>query len=654
MFLRKSRFTWVDKRLSLLTITVIQVILLLSGSIFASNQPNIVARNKPLIRKDGYVFKDLNGNGQLDAYEDWRLPASERALDLLSQMTLLEKIGQMQHPTFVPKADGSAPAFLERWMQESNVGLVLVRDLPGAKAAALTMNQIQEWSEASRLGIPVVVSMDSVHGLSYVNGGLVHPHNLGLAATRNLELVRELTETSRLEHLAIGVRMTLSPEADIATEPRWGRVMETFGEDPNLVAEMVAVQVEAYQAGRELGPESVMACVKHFPGAGPQMEGIDMAPIVSSVETLAIHLKPFAAAIESGVASVMPYYSIPLALDMMAALGSEKALQGLLREEMGFDGIIQTDWGMIWGIQQSSSFVGYEISTKEAVAIGVGQAKVDAIGGESMRLIDQIAELVATGRIAETSIDESVKRVLEAKFKMGVFENPYVDPVFANTFVGNAQHQQLSLEAARQSMTLLKNDGLLPLKVGDQILVAGSRAGDMDSLTGGWTSKQDGTTIVEAIRQRVGSSGSVVYEAENIERAIALAKESQVAVMVVGEPSYMHSPPWGADRLELTSSQQEMLVALKETGIPVVVVVMMGRPYVLTWCAENTEAILSAYYPGSQGGKAIAEVLFGDFNPQGKLPVQLPRSMAQVLVQRSDLPFDIEDPLYDFGHGLSY
>ena len=641
------------RQLSLVTVIVVLQLALTTGLALAA-VPEVVGRVKPLIEQDGFLFKDLNGNGKLDVYEDWRLPAAERVEDLLSQMTLVEKIAQMQHPTFVPKADGSAPAFLERWMEESNVGFVLVRDLPGAKAAALTMNQIQEWSESSRLGIPVVVSMDSVHGLSYVNGGLVHPHNLGLAATRNVDLVRELSEAGRLEHMAIGVRMTLSPEADVATEPRWGRVMETFGEDPDLVAEMVVAQVEAYQAGTTLNPESVMACVKHFPGAGPQMEGIDMAPIVSSTETLEIHLKPFKAAIASGVASVMPYYSIPLAIDMMAALGSEKTLQGLLREEMGFDGIIQTDWGMIWGIQQSSSFVGYEISTEEAVVIGVGDAKVDGIGGESMRLIDQIEELVQEGRIQEESIDASTRRILLAKFDMGVFENPYVDPVYAEYFVGNLKHQALSLEAARQSMTLLKNNDVLPLPAQGKILVAGARAEDMDSLTGGWTSSQAGMTIVEAVKARVGANGTVVHEGEDVKRAVELAKTSDVAIVVVGEPSYMHSPPWGADRLDLTTSQTEMLEALEETGIPIVVVVMMGRPYILTWCAENTEAILSAYYPGSQGGKAIAEVLFGDYNPQGKLPVQLPRSMSQVLTQRSDLPFDIEDPLYDYGHGLSY
>jgi len=616
--------------------------------------PQVMARAKPLLTVDGLTFKDLNANGELDPYEDWRLSPEKRAEDLLSQMTLKEKVAQMQHPTFIPKADGSPPAYMEDWMRVKNVGFVLVRDLPSAKAAAETMNKIQEWCEQSRLGIPVVVSMDSVHGMSYVNGALVTPHNLGLAATRNVELVRQLAEAAREEHLAIGVRMTLSPETDVATEPRWGRVMETFGEDPDLVAEMVATQVEAFQAGRELNPNSLLACVKHFPGAGPQMEGVDMAPIVSTAETMKLHLKPFIAAINVGVGAVMPYYSIPLALDTMAALGSEPTLQGLLRGELGFQGIIQTDWGMIWGIQQCSDFIGHEISTDEAITIGVGDAKVDAIGGEAMRLIDDIARLVTAGEIQEATINDSVRRILIAKFKLGVFENPYVDPSNAEKVVGSAEHQQLSLEAALQSMTLLKNDGILPLEPGGKILVAGLRANDMDSLTGGWTSKQSGLTIVEAIRQRVGTAGTVIFEGEDPVKAAEAAKECKVAVVVVGEPSYMHSPPWGADKLDLTQSQAEMLAAIKSTGVPIVTVVMMGRPYILTWCAENANAILVAYYPGTQGGKAIASVLFGDYNPHGKLPIQLPRSMAQVLEQKSDVPFDINDPLFDFGFGLSY
>jgi beta-glucosidase len=603
---------------------------------------------------DGLTFKDLNGSGGLDAYEDWRLTPGERAEDLLSQMTIREKVSQMQHPTFVPKSDGRIPSYLEKWSRDENVGFLLVRELPDVRNAAETMNQIQEWCEASRLGIPVIVSMDSVHGASYVYGATVTPHNLGLAAARNPELVRELAEIARLEHIAIGARMTLSPEADIATEPRWGRVMETFGEDADLVTEMVTAQVIGFQNGGDgLNTGSIIACMKHFPGAGPQMEGIDMAPIVSSEESLREHLKPYYAAIGVNVASVMPYYSIPLALDTTAALGSKAALQDLLRDEMGFDGIIQTDWGMIWGIQQSASLFGEGVTEEEAVVIGVADARVDGIGGESIRLIDQMAGMIEEGLIPVEGIDESCLRILKAKFELGIFDDPYVDVERAVAYVGNDDNQAVSLRAALESMTLVKNDGILPLKPEGRILVAGLRAGDMDSLTGGWSSAQPGKTIAEAVvGQAVGAE--VVYEADDVERMVELAKGSDAAIVVVGEPSYMHTGPWGTESLELTASQKLMLESIEATGVPVVTVVMMGRPYILTWCDENTEAILIAYYPGSQGGEAIAKTLFGENNPQGKLPVQLPRNMEQVREQSSDLPFDIEDPLYDYGFGLSY
>jgi beta-glucosidase len=615
----------------------------------------VAARVKNIITVDGKEFKDLNGNGTLDIYEDWRLSADERAADLLSQMTVREKVSQMQHPTFVPKADGKIPGYLQKWSQEENVGFLLVRELPDVKNAAQTMNQIQEWCESSRLGIPVVVSMDSVHGCSYVTGATVTPHNLGLAATRDTELVRELADVARQEQIAIGTRMTLSPEADIATEPRWGRVMETFGEDVDLVTQMIVAQIEGFQAGRDgLNPDSIIACIKHFPGAGPQMEGVDMAPIVSTEESLQTHLKPYYAAIEANVGSVMPYYSIPMALDTTAALGSKATLVDLLREKMGFDGIIQTDWGMIWAIQQSASLFGEGVSEEEAVIIGVADAKVDGIGGESIRLIDTMVNLMDKGSIPAEGIDESCMRILKAKFELGVFENPYVDVDYAVSYVGNEKNQALSLRAAQESMTLVKNDGVLPLKAEGQILVAGLRAGDMDSLTGGWTSAQPGKTIAQAITDQAGDKATVVYEAEDINKIVELAKQSDVAIVAVGEPSYMHTGPWGPETLELTSSQQEMLEAIKATGTPIVVVAVMGRPYIMTWCDENTSAILCAYYPGSQGGIAIAQTLFGQNNPQGKLPFQMPRNMEQVKAQSSDIAFDMEDPLYDYGFGLSY
>ena len=341
---------------------------MMSASAFAeekTEQPVLNPRVKTIIEADGYQFIDLNGNGALDKYEDWRLDAETRADDLVSQMTVREKIAQMQHPTYLPRADGKIAPYLEKYCTDYGIGMLLIRELNSVETAATTMNTVQEYAEASRLGVPVLVSMDSVHGLSYVTGATVTGHNLGLAATRDEELVTKLAEMAREEHIAIGVRMTLSPESDIVTEPRWGRVMETFGEDPDLVTSMVTAQIVAFQNGTEgVNEDGIVACIKHFPGAGPQMDGKDTSPIVADEETLQTHLKPYYAAIEVNVGSVMPYYSVPLALDMEnSAIGSKAALQDLLREQMGFKGIIQTDWGMIWAIQEGlGTMTGNEVS----------------------------------------------------------------------------------------------------------------------------------------------------------------------------------------------------------------------------------------------------------------------------------------------------
>ena len=622
-------------------------------------QPALNPRVKSTIEADGYRFIDLNGNGELDVYEDWRQDAQTRANDLVSQMTAREKIAQMQHPTYLPRADGSIPSYLEKWCKTEGVGMLLIRELNSVEAAATSMNTIQEFAEGSRLGIPVLVSMDSVHGLSYVTGATVTPHNLAMAATRNEELVVKLAEIAREEHIAIGVRMTLSPEADIASEPRWGRVMETFGEDPNLVTRMVTAQVIAFQNGADgLNTGSIVACMKHFPGAGPQMDGKDTSPIISSEEMMRIHLKPYYAALEANIASIMPYYSVPLALDMEnSAIGSKATLQDLLRSEMGFEGIIQTDWGMIWAIQEAlGTMTGEEVSDEEAILIGVTQSRVDGIGGESIRLIDYMEEYTVDGKIDEAILTAAAARIVKVKFEMGVFENPYCDVEHAVSFVGNEESQALSLQAAREAMTLLKNDGILPLDASatQTILVAGPRAGDMDSLVGGWSSSQKGLSIAEALAEYAGENTKVIYEADHLERIGQLAEEADLIIVSVGEPSYQHDPPWGYDTLEITPSQQKILEVAKASGKPIVTVMTGGRPYILTWCDENTNAVLAAYYPGSQGGIAIAETLYGINNPTGKTPVQFPRDMQSVNNQQGDVSFDLENPLYDYGWGLSY
>ncbi len=643
-------------------------VLMLAGSMNAGalavdtklEQPVFDPRVKSVIEAEGYQFIDLNGNGALDPYEDWRLDADTRADNLVSQMTVREKIAQMQHPTYLPRSDGKIAPYLQKYCTDYGIGMLLIRELSSVQSAAEIMNTVQEYAEASRLGVPVLVSMDSVHGLSYVSGATVTGHNLALAATRDEELVSRLAEIARDEHIAIGVRMTLSPESDIASEPRWGRVMETFGEDPDLVTNMVRAQIVAFQNGEDgLNPDGIVACIKHFPGAGPQMDGKDTSPIISDEETLQIHLKPYYAAIDVKVGSVMPYYSVPLALDMEnSAIGSKAALQDLLREQMGFDGIIQTDWGMIWAIQEGlGTMTGEEVSDEKAIIIGVTQSRVDGIGGESIRLIDQMEEMTEEGKIEEDILTAAATRIVKAKFQLGVFENPYCDVDYAVSFVGNKEHIEVNLEAALKAMTLLKNDGALPLKanVGQKILVCGPRAGDMMSLVGGWSSEQEGLTIAAAVAEYAGQNDTVTYIADDVTAIVEAAKEADVVIVSVGEPSYQHDPPWSYDTLEITASQQEILEAVKaNTKGQIITVVTGGRPYILTWCDEHTNAVLAAYYPGQQGGIAIAKTLFGLNNPTGKAPLQFPRDMASVNDQAGDVSFDLENPLYDYGWGLSY
>lgn len=636
---------------------------MLTGISFAEGetytQPTLNPHSKSVLEVDGYQFIDLNGNGELDVYEDWRQDAETRAADLVSQMTVREKIAQMQHPTYLPRADGKIAPYLKNYCSEYGIGMLLIRELNSVEAAATTMNTIQEYAESSRLGVPVLVSMDSVHGLSYVSGATVTPHNLALAATRDEALVTKLAEIARDEHLAVGVRMTLSPEADIASEPRWGRVMETFGEDPDLVTQMVTAQVVAFQNGKDgLNTGSIVACMKHFPGAGPQMEGKDTSPIISSEETLQIHLKPYYAALEVNVASIMPYYSVPLALDMEnSAIGSKATLQDLLRDEMGFIGIIQTDWGMIWAIQEAlGTMTGEEVSDEEAILIGVTQSRVDGIGGESIRLIDLMEEYTQEGKIDEAILTAAATRIVKVKFEMGMFENPYCDVDYAVSFVGNEENQKVNLQAAREAMTLLKNDGALPLNpdAKQTILVCGPRAFDTDSLVGGWSSAQDGLTIADAVAAYAGENTTVLTEKEDVEVIKELAQQADVIIVSIGEPSYQHDPVWGYDTLEIVQSQQEILEAAVASGKTVITVVTGGRPYILTWCDENTNAILEAYYPGAKGGIAIAETLYGMNNPTGKTPMQFPRNMESVNAQEGDVSFDLENPLYDYGFGLSY
>lgn len=590
-------------------------------------QPELGARVKNIMEADGYQFKDLNDNGQVDPYEDWRLSAEERAEDLLGRMTAEQKAAQMVHMTLVSKKDS--------WFNEANVGFALVYEyiFDSAADAAARTNEIQELSEASELGIPLIFSMDTEAGAAFVSDATYLPDEINQGAANDAELVSKLNTVLKDELLAVGVRMALSPDADLITDPRWGRNQECYSEDTEVVQNLIVAAVQALQGGSELTEDSVIATVKHFPGAGAQTEGVDGTPLTIQEDSLELHLAGFKAAIEAGVAAVMPYgYStVPyLGGDAVENSADQSAtvMTGLLREELGYTGIIQTDWGLNF--------------------TGAANAGADILGGAGVRATGELVE-----EVDEERLTDACRRILIAKFELGIFENPYVDEEAAVEIVGSEEHKAIAKEAAAASFTLVKYENAVSLE-GQQIVVAGELAQDVRALNSGWTAKEpmeiEGTAILEAIEEKAGEE-KVTY--------IATAEEvpsdlnGVTAVVVVGEKSGTHDPSWGAETLEFPQEQTDLVNALKAAGANVVAVVVMNRAYVLTPIVEAADSVLLVYRPGvTCGAEAVSDALYGETAITGRLPFQIPKTMEQVENQREDLPKDIEDPLYEYGYGI--
>ncbi len=577
-----------------------------------------------IIEADGLKFKDLNKSGDLDVYEDWRQPVDARIADLVSQMDNDAKSAQMLHMTLA--------TMKESWFSELNVGFVLVYSYlqNGAEDGALKTNQMQAWSEASLLGIPVIFSMDSVNGASYVQGATISPDAITLAATGNVELVKQLNINQAEELKAMGVRMSLSPVADLATDPRWGRVQECYGEDAALATQMVVAAIEGLQGGKELTPESVMACVKHFPGSGPQTAGRDGSPIILSDDSAKMHLDLFQAAIDAGAASIMPYgYStVPyLGGDAVETFAHESQTVMDLLRSMGFTGIIQTDWG-----------------NNNTVAAMNG---ADCLGGAGQRETKKLVK-----NLTDEQFNDKVARLLKVKFDMGLFENPYVDVANAVAVVGCDEHKALAKEAAAQALTLVKYENAAPL-AGQKLIVAGSLADDNSALSSHWKINADlGDSILDALVKKAGEE-NVTYIGDDVTLVEASYPAGTTAIVVVGEETGTHEPVWGSDTLEFPAVQADMVAALEKSGVNVVTVVIMNRAYVMTDIAEKSDAVLLCYRPGcTMGAEAVADALFGEHAITGKTPFQIPASMEQVLLQREDLAKDIVDPLYDYGFGI--
>ena len=590
-------------------------------------QPELVARVKNIIEVDGYQFKDLNDNGALDPYEDWRLTPEERAEDLLSQMDATQKASQMVHLTLVSKKDS--------WFNENNVGFALVYEyiFDSATEAAKRTNEIQELSESAPLGIPVIFSMDTEAGAAFVKDATFLPDEINQGAVNDPELVTRLNQVLKEELMAVGVRMALSPDADLSTAPRWGRNQECYSEDTDVVQSLIVAAVQALQGGSELTEDSVIATVKHFPGSGGQTDGVDGTPLTIQEDSIDLHLAGFRAAIEAGVAAVMPYgYStVPyLGGDAVENSADQSAavMTDLLRGELGYTGLIQTDWGLNF--------------------VGATNAGADILGGAGVRSTRQLVE-----GVDEERLTDACRRILIAKFQLGIFENPYVDEENAAQVLGSEEHRAVAKEAAARSFTLLKYENASPL-AGQKLVVAGTLAEDVRALNSGWTAKDPmelaGTTILEAFQNKTGSE-NVTYIPDASQVPADLS--GTTAVVVIGEASGTHEPAWGTDTLEFPQEQVDLVKALKDAGANVVEVVLMNRAYVMTDMVDMADSVLLAYRPGvTCGAEAIADALFGETAITGKTPFQLPRTMEQVLNQREDLPKDIQDPLFEYGFGI--
>ncbi|MGJ5815614.1 glycoside hydrolase family 3 N-terminal domain-containing protein [Paludibaculum fermentans] len=651
----------------------------------AATPPKLAARKAPLLTKDNLQFRDLNKNGTLEPYEDWRLPLDKRVADLVSRMTPEEKTGLMIHSSLsgftgpngevlgVPSTPGrggpprgAAPAsnanraFLGRTNQnnvepmgsanptqlvvERNVRYILVRPNAGEppEITARFHNGLQELAEASRLGIPIVFSTDPRHGIARLGAGKPvlsqWPDQLGLAAARDPELTRQFGQIAARELRAIGIQCLLGPMADIATEPRWNRISGTFGEDPNLNAMLIKAIVEGFQ-GKQLGPESVMTVTKHFPGDGPVKDGYDGHNnygkwTIYPGSQFDLHLLPFRAAFEAGTGGIMGGYFIPVGKDTVAINFSKVMINGLLRERMGFQGMVVTDWlrNMPWGVEK--------LSEKERQKMMV-LAGIDQIGGDNDPSV--ILASVKDGGIPTAVLDTAARRILRPIFQLGLFENPYVDPGQAKAAVASDASLAKGYEAQVRSTVLLKNAAnALPAATGKRIYVEGI-APEAAAHYG---------TVVDDPKSADLAILRVATPATNYPYGGAFAMG-----MPRGNAAPTPPPPvanYGITLAYGNASNWTVLEGIRKvaaSGTPTVVIVNLDKPAILTEFIDSVAGVFAAF---GASDAAVLDIVFGKAKPTGKLPFDMPSDMPSVMAQAADVPFDVDDPLFKFGFGLTY
>ena len=639
----------------------------------AVKQPYLGTRGVPIIEEGRLRFKDLDRNGELDPYEDWRLSPEERARDLVQRMSLVEKAGAMMHGTaratgpmgqggVGPSYDSAANRVL---IDSVKVTAMITRLNASAGTIATQNNMLQELAEHGRLGIPLLLSTDPRNHIQNIpgvtTGGSVFsiwPDPPGLAATRDTALVRKFGDIARREYRAVGIQMTLSPQADVATEPRWPRISGTFGEDADLARAMVRAYVTGFQHGmRGLDSTSVAAVVKHWVGYGAARDGLDSHNFYGRYASfspskgptnLEYHIRPFLGAFGAHVAGVMPTYSIlegatwdGKPIEQVGAGFNQQLLGDMLRGKYGFHGVVLTDWaitndcntrcvrGAPGGERPSFADIGtpwgMEDAPMRARFVKAVRAGVDQFGGTERA--DMLVDAVEAGELVPAQIDSAVVRILAQRFALGLFENPYVDVRAAPRVVGSAEFRAAGREAQRRSLVLLENKGaLLPLRrTGHHVFLRGVDPAAVAH--DGWIAVTD-------------------------------PAQADVAIIRISAPYQTLHPqyPMGAQfhegSLAFTDSTPGFAELVRVSAkVPTIAVVHLDRPAILAPIQLHAQAIIADF---GVTDEALIDVVAGRTRPSGKLPFELPGSMDAVLRQRPDVARDIPQPLYPFGYGLTY
>ncbi|MGW3017191.1 glycoside hydrolase family 3 N-terminal domain-containing protein [Streptomyces longwoodensis] len=577
-------------------------------------------------------------------YQDPSLPVADRVADLLSRMSLDDKLGQMtqiEKDALVPQSDlatyriGSVLSGGDSTVSPNN-----------AQTWADTYDSLQRTALTTPLAIPMIYGIDAVHGHNAVRGATLFPHNIGLGATRDPALVQDVGHAVAEEVSGTGIDWDFAPCLCVARNDRWGRTYESFGETPELPSAMTTFITGLQGQALGAGPASVLATAKHYIGDGGTSGGVDQGDTqVSEAELRAVHLPPFKEAVRRGVGAVMLSYS---SWNGVRSHANKYLVTDVLKGELGFGGFVVSDWAAVDQLDGQTGFTGAEVAT--AVNAGVDMVMVPH---DYKKFLGLLRGEVTAGRVPQARIDDANRRILTKKFQLGLFEKPLTDRSYTAT-VGSAAHRSLARQAVRASQVLLKNDGgVLPLPTSARLFVAGKSADDIGNQSGGWTvgwqgrsgAVTDGTTILQGIRAAVPDPSRVTYD----RYGNGIGSGYTAAVAVVGETPYAEGRGDRPGSLGLDQEDLQTLARLKASGVPVVVVLVSGRPLDIAAHLPDWKALLAAWLPGTEGA-GVADVLFGTYAPTGKLPVSWMSSAAQEPVNDGDGKV----PLFPYGYGLTY